>query len=421
MNTRILFVSYDGLLDPLGPSQILPYVTCFRHWHEHVLILTFEKRDRMGSEEGRALRIALDEIGITWKALRFTRAGGLLGKLRDLILMHWWCTWLAWKHRVAIIHGRGHPATQAGLVAKRLTGARLVFDCRGLWADERVDKGGWDLGRRVDRLQYRYYKRVERRLFERSDHVVVLTSAVVPEILRLTSMPEANVTVIPCCADFEHFSLATAERRRASRSSLGLPESSTVLGYLGSIGRMYMLDAYLRLLRHAFEAGADVRGLVVTRDVSAFRKVLLEALPMQWHQRVIIASATRDEVPGLLHAMDVSVSFILPSYARMAASPTKLAESFAAGIPVICNEGVGDTREQVLGVHGGKIVDPTSDQALRCCARELEQVKALGGTSLRNSAAQLLGLPVAVQRYASVHARALSQAPASAAKFPQSK
>lgn len=409
---RLLYVTYDGFLDPLGGSQILPYVTRFRGWSERVVALSFEKQELLSGEEFEKVDATLRRVGIRWKPLRFTRRGGVFGKVWDLLKMNFWCVVLALTHRVDIVHGRGHPASQAGALASFFARARLIFDLRGLWADERVDKGGWNLQLRSHRWQYQHYKRVEKRLLARADHVVVLTSAVVPEVTKIGSIPPSKVTVIPCCADFDHFDLTTTATRAASRDALRIPQHAMVLGYVGSVGRMYMLDAYLRLLRHACEARPEVYGLVVTRDMTGFRQVLAEELPQEWHHRVKIVSAGRNEVPGLLHAMDMSVSFILPSYARMAASPTKLAESFAAGVPVICNEGVGDVREQVEQVQGGRIVDPVSDDALRACARELDQIKALSGAGLRGRAARLLGLPVATQLYATVHARVLGHAAA---------
>ena len=58
-------------------------------------------------------------------------------------------------------------------------------------------------------------------------------------------------------------------------------------------------------------------------------------------------SVTYDQVPTLLPAMDVMISFILPTYARMGASLTKLAECFAMGIPVVANSGVGDVKQTI--------------------------------------------------------------------------
>ena len=99
------------------------------------------------------------------------------------------------------------------------------------------------------------------------------------------------------------------------------------------------------------------------------------------------------------------VSFIQPSYARIAASPTKLAECFAVGIPVICNDGVGDVAMQIRQLGAGVIVDPASDDALSDVVQKLDEVFAMGGQRLREAARPLLGLEVAEERYRSVYSR----------------
>ena len=46
IKNRVLYCTYDGLLDPLGGSQILPYVYSFSTFIESIDILSFEKKDK---------------------------------------------------------------------------------------------------------------------------------------------------------------------------------------------------------------------------------------------------------------------------------------------------------------------------------------------------------------------------------------
>jgi glycosyltransferase involved in cell wall biosynthesis len=254
-------------------------------------------------------------------------------------------------------------------------------------------------------MQYQHFKRTERALLLNSDQVVVLTQAVVSEVIKLGAAPSSKITVIPCCADFEHFPLATIQRRAQARDCAGIPNDSLVLGYLGSVGRMYMLDRFFRLFELAAVQRKDVHALIITQDVAALKKVMNSELHSGLHVRVHIKPATRNEVPNVISAMDLLVSFIQPSYARMAASPTKLAECFSVGIPVICNSGVGDVAEQIKQLQAGIIVDPTSNDDLLLAANRLNEICAMGGNRLRDEAREVLGLEVAVERYHSVYSK----------------
>jgi glycosyltransferase involved in cell wall biosynthesis len=402
---RVLYITYDGLLDPLGGSQILPYVTTFPDWHERVLILSFEKPQRLASADHAPLAERLSQLGILWKPLTFTRRGGAFGKVWDLFRMYAWAIWLAARHRTSTVHGRGHPATQVGLFVKKLMGVQLVFDCRGLWADERIDKGSWNMRRFTHRLQYRHFKNVEKTLLWRADHVVVLTNAVVPELVGQVSAIQNKVTVIPCCADFDLFQLTDQRRQAAARSQLGLADASIVLGYVGSIGSMYMVDRFLRLCELALSQDPAAHALVLTPDPSAMQPLMKEHLAPNLQARMRVRCATRTQVAELIPAMDVLVSFIRPSYARIASSPTKLAECLAEGVPAICNPGVGDVTEQLSALDGGIVIDPMSDDALQDAVAHLSSVRAKGGLRLRIEARKLFGLEVAVARYQSIYAQ----------------
>ena len=404
MTLSPLYITYDGLLDPLGASQILPYLKGIAAVQRGMVVLSFEKAER-AARDGEAMAAVLAAHGIQWKPLRFTTGMGVSGKVWDLAKMYFWGARLGRKNDIHVVHTRGHPAAQIGLFIKWLVGAKLIFDFRGLWVDERVDKGGWDLSSWFHRMQYHHFKRTERKLLSNADQVVVLTQVVVNEVIKLGATPPSKIMVIPCCADFDHFPLATVQRRAQARDSAGIPNDARVLGYLGSVGRMYMLDRFFRLFELAAVQSKDVRALLITQDVAALKRVMESELPSALHARVHIKPATRNEVPNLIPAMDLLVSFIQPSYARMAASPTKLAECFAEGIPAICNAGVGDVAEQIEKLGAGVIVDPASDEELLAVMDRLDEICAMGGVRLRDAARESLGLEVAMGRYQSVYSK----------------
>jgi len=398
---KILYITYDGILDPVGASQIIPYIIGLAEF-KSVILLSFEKSIRYQSGAAIAA-IMLNNYGIKWYPLHFTDGVGMFGKIIDLIKMYLMAIWLSFKYDISVVHARGHTSAQVGLFLKSIFKSKLLFDFRGLWVDERVDKGGWDLSLYIDNLQYRYYKKVERKLLSKADHVVVLTHAVVKEVLKLGVPYEKNITVIPCCADYDHFPLTNSLSRSEARKKNNIPEQAIVLAYLGSIGRMYMIDRYLQFIHFAHLNLENVYSLVITHDVTLLDKIVKEVLPQHLHQRIIVRSASRNEVPFIIPAMDILVSFIMPSYARIAASPTKMAECYAAGIPVIANRGVGDVEEQVESLAAGILVDPYSDVDMINAVKRLPEVITMGGARLRDSSRSMFGLEVANKRYRSIY------------------
>ncbi|MBN8491263.1 MAG: glycosyltransferase [Burkholderiales bacterium] len=395
-----LFVSYDGLTDPLGGSQILPYLRSIAAHPRPLHVLSFEKPDRLATA-GETLRAELDAAGIRWTPLVFSR-GGLPAKVRDLASMYAVAIRLAWQRRFGVVHCRGHLAAQVGALLKALFGVRLIFDFRGLWVDERVDKGGWDLSRWRDRLAHRLFKRIERGLLRYSDHVVVLTQAILPYLASLGVQP-GRMTVVPCCADFGHFRLPEPAMRDQTRRQLGLPQSGLVVGYLGSAGPMYMSGQFLRFAEAAIVAGGAAAVLCITPDATRFRE---EIAARRWDALGItyaVVSGTREDIPRLLSGLDVLVSFFLPGPARIGTSPTKMAECFAQGIPMVTNPGVGDVERLMDELDGGLLVDPTDSGAMTKASAGVGALTTKGGQRLREAARPLLGLEHASAQYASVY------------------
>lgn len=394
-----LFITYDGLLDPLGGSQILPYVRAISGQPRYIHVLSFEKPERLEAD-AHALRSLLRAEGIGWTPLLFSPSR--LGKVWDLARMYTFAIQLAVRHHLKVVHCRGHLAAQVGSFVKALTGARLLFDFRGLWVDERVDKGGWDLSNRLDRIVYRAFKWLERYLLNYSDQIVVLTQAIIP-LLQSMGVQQERITVIPCCADFSHFQLPTPEARAEARRSLGLPESGIVIGYLGSIGAMYMTEEFLFTAETAIETGAATAVLCITPDVDRMRHHIRGR---NWDGLGIVhrvVSARRNEVPGLLAAMDVMVSYFVPTQARIGTSPTKMAECFAQGISMVTNPGVGDVEILLSKLNAGVLVDPENPASIREACAHLRDTIAMGGQRLRDSARPLLGLEYAAERYRKVY------------------
>lgn len=397
-----LFITYDGLLDPLGASQILPYLRAIASKEERLHILSFEKKQRF-AHSAQAMRSQLEGTTINWNPLLFTSSWGILGKLWDLLRMYAAAMAIAAKLRPSVVHARSHAPAQVGLLIKQLFGARLLFDFRGLWADERIDKGGWRLSNPWHRLQYRHYKRVEHRLLAKSDHVVVLTEAVVSEVLHLGVTNRDRLTVIPCCADFSHFKLATPVTRQLARGYFKIPQDSLVLGYLGSVGGMYTPERFLQLVDLAAARFPNLQVLVLTPDLEAFLELMRLKLPSRFWPRIQTRSANRDQVARWVPAMDVLVAFTRTSYARISMSPTKLAEVWASGIPALCNSGVGDVAQLVAELDAGMVINIDSDQELQNAAKALPSLVTKGGKRLRDAAQAKLSLALAADRYLGIY------------------
>ncbi len=349
------------------------------------------------------MRTLLGRSTVAWTPLSFTHRLGKLAKVWDLLRMYTAALALVARHDIAIVHCRSYQAMQVGALLRRLLGVRTIFDMRGLWVDERVDGGLWPQHRWINRLAYRWYKRIEASLLARADHIVVLTEAVVPELQRLCPTLRAPVTVIPCCADFDHFVVPLGAKERG-RLTLGISGDDLVLSYLGSLGTWYLLEEMLQFFAAALRLRGDVHLLLVTRDWSPACEALVDRLHLRSaRSRIHVRPASREDVPALIASGDVMLSFIKPAYSKIASSPTKLAEAFALGIPVISNKGIGDVDSITTDLDAGALVDIQDPEDLERVARNLDVIRAKGGDRLRNAARERFGLEIAAASYRAVY------------------
>ena len=170
----ILYLSYDGILEPLGESQVLSYLERLSADYD-ITLISFEKRDDT-SKENRFLKFKtrLKEGGICWHPLRYHKTPPVLSTAYD-VARAWWQA-VQWQRRnpSGIAHARGYVAGLVALFIKQRGRIRFLFDMRGFWPEEKIEAGHWT----NSSISYRVAKWCERLFFERSDAIVSLTDAV---------------------------------------------------------------------------------------------------------------------------------------------------------------------------------------------------------------------------------------------------
>lgn len=337
----VLYISYDGMLEPLGQSQVIAYLERLAADYA-IHLLSFEKpADRNQAGKVAATRKRLGDAGIAWHPRTYHKTPTIPATLFDMVQGGLSALWLTLRHRIKLVHARSYVPAVMGLLVKRLTGAKLLFDIRGFWADERTDGGIWPPGG----WTYRINKRIEQGLMRQADHIVTLThasQAVISSFPYFAGKPPP-VTVIPTCADLERFSPDTAST----------PHVFT-LGYVGSIGTWYLFDEVIECFKLIRQRRPDARLLVVNRNEQEVVRQTADAAGIP-EDCIDIVAADHAEVPRYVRQMSAGAAVIRPVYSKIASAPTKLAEYLGCGVPCLGNTGVGDM-ELILEHEGCGVV-----------------------------------------------------------------
>ena len=398
---RVLYLSYDGMTDPLGASQVLPYLAGLTKRGHRITLISFEKPERSGQERAAIAQTCVDG-GIEWHPLAYHKRPPLLSSMYDVRQMWRLASGLHRRRPFDLVHCRSYLPSLVGLKMKRRFGVPFVFDMRGFWADERVDGGIWNLSNPLFAAVYRYFKKRETEFLAEAHHIVSLTEEGRKILLdRGGDEHGPPIVVIPCCVDFDAFSPVTPERRTAARHDLGIDADATVAAYLGSWGSWYMTGEMLDFFKVQLERDAKAIFLIVSREPRD--QIIADA---RRHgiavDRLIVRPASRAEVPKLVAAADYGLFFILPVFSKKASSPTKMGEFLSLEVPVVANRDVGDV-EPILRESGAGVVVDAFDGA--SYARALDQLETLKPDIKRWRAAarRWFDLDTGIDRYDAIY------------------
>jgi glycosyltransferase involved in cell wall biosynthesis len=352
---RTLYLCYFGLREPLTQTQVLPYLRELSRSRIATRLLTFEPGwpRSWGHEERRAWREGLRRDGIEWEALAYHKKPSALATLYDILVGTLTAVRLARREMIDVLHARTHIPLAMALLARGFCGAKIIFDIRGLVADEYVDAGIW---RRTGPV-YRTIKWIERVGIARAEQIVVLTERMSAWLVEEMKVDPAKIEVIPCCADFSRFN---------GKSSGVAPETGAAdrfeVVYAGSVTGLYLLEEtgkfFLALRRR--RPSAYLR--ILTASPAAEASETLRDLGLG-EEDYWVGAVQPSEVPAYLRRAKVGLSFIKPTFSKIATSPTKIPEYLAAGIPVVSNAGIGDTDRALLDDRVGIVVRDFSREA----------------------------------------------------------
>jgi glycosyltransferase involved in cell wall biosynthesis len=356
---KAVFVSYDGALDPLGGSQVVPYVVGLARRGVDMTLISFEKPEAWSRVSHReTLQARLASADVRWRPLVYHRRPRVSATVWDLVQG---IRALRQEVRHAddtIIHCRGDVAMFMARHAGLTRSTPFLYDVRGLFSDERVESGSWPAGGALDRI----VRRAETGNLSRADAVVVLTKRASAELSRRRAPPPPT-RVIPTSADLDRF----RPREPPSTPDYGLC-------YVGSLGTWYMTKEMVAFARRA-STKVTGRVLFLTPQVDEARRAGADE---SWAE---VRSVAPEQVPEWLRRARAAFFFIRPTPAKRASCPTKLGECLATGIPFVGNTGIGDLDELVLREPVGVLIDTFEDKAYDDAALRLAALLARAETS----------------------------------------
>lgn len=404
---HILFISYDGMTDPLGQSQVIPYLAGLTREGYTFTIMSCDKPEKYRSHKEYVEKL-IAPYAIRWISLPYHKKPPVLSSVYDFWKLKQAARRLHREHHIDMVHTRPGVPQLVALYLKKKFGIRFMNDIRGFWADERVDGGMWNLSNPLYKTVYRFFKRKEDDCIRVADYNTCLTYKGREEILKWDHLPQpVKLDVVPCSVDLDLFDPAKIDLSLKEKfaAELNIGKDDFVISYLGSIGGWYMTREMMQFAGILLAKMPHARFLFISNNnhediLAAARQFNIPA------DKIIVKFGKRHEVPVLLSFSNFSLFFIKPCYSKISSSPTKHGEIMAMGIPVIANSGVGDVKEIVEKYNAGYVLDGFTEAEMEAVAEKINRgEKQFSSTAIREGAKDFYSLEKTLEVYASVYSK----------------
>ncbi|MFC1631101.1 hypothetical protein ACFL2I_00940 [Candidatus Omnitrophota bacterium] len=405
---RVLYLAYNGLLEPLLYSQVITYLReLTKTLKIEIVVLSFEKVGLLLSSEQRqsikTLKARLASDNIHWYWLRYHKWPPVLSFLYDVFLGLVVGSILVGRKKISFIHARSYVAAIVAAMLSKLYKINYIFDMRAFMVDEWIDTGV------IPKFAglVNFAKGVERWLLENSSYTVVLTEAARGALgdFSRANVRNSRVEVIPCCVDTRRFNFRVSADR-ALLKKMGL-EDKFIFIYIGSLGgKFYLFDKMLDFFSVAREIIPNAQLLLLTPNVGYLDSQKSNNHNQGLFDHISYLSVEPQEIAPYIPLASAGLAFYLPLPSRIATSPVKIGEYLASGIPFAVNRGVGDTEELINRFAVGTVVKDFTDLDYRESVNrllDLARQKEKTAKICREACEKVLSLDIAIQRYSKIY------------------
>ncbi len=395
--TPTLYLTRNGLLEPLGQSQVLSYLKGLSRDHQ-ITLITFEKSEDMADTQAMAKANAdCEAYSINWHPKSFRHRPKLLAPAWSMFEMFWSAYRAARAGEAQMIHARSYLPAAAAWAVFRLTGTPFIFDMRALWPEELIVASRLQRGSIVHKV----LTHLEKVCLRDAAAVVSLTNAAV-EYLRdqyPTELQRQRIAVIPTCADLQRFKQSDK------------PPSERVYGCVGTLlSGWFLLDWLAAFFNTVAQKDPEARFEVITRDDAETVRAALD-IDGNLCDRLSIFPSASESVHEALQKQSTSVMFFTDGTSKLGSAPTRLGEALGCGVPVVANEGVGDVADIIRQNNIGVIVKDGSEASMALALDELGTLRSDPDlpSRCRKAAEEVFSLEAGTKAYRKLYADILGR------------
>lgn len=388
MKTVLYLGCRTGLLEPLGRSQILPYMLNTSKNYNIVIFSSEKKEDIENREYYNQIKNLLNKNKIIWHhtIFKFGKKNIPFSLTRDFFTTIFLCA----KFNVDIIHCRCYLPNFVGVIVKIFFRKKLIFDMRGLWPEELA------LGLKKGRKSffYKILKFIEFINIFYSDNVISLTNKAKEYLVEIYKLDSKRVFTIPTCVDLKKFQYCLPKDNQSKKFSC-----------VGTIISDWFLVDWLSMFFKCIDEYDDQATFEIISKDDENKIISRLNLNNSIKKKLSIKSATSDQMPSLIKDHCASAFFFKSDISKLGSSPTRCGEILAVGRPIICNSGVGDIEQIITGNNIGVIVNDPDYNSMLGAIKDLYKLinDPLTSNRCRNFAESYYSVIKATNKYKEIY------------------
>jgi glycosyltransferase involved in cell wall biosynthesis len=376
-------------MEPLGESQVLKYLLKISSTH-NIHLISFEKSaDIKNAQKFKDFKEICSAHQIKWKPLTYSRFIKYLSSIKNIFNLFFKAWIILLRKKIDIVHIRSYMPGIAALPLKKIFKFSLVFDMRGLWADEKVDRLGW----KKTQLKYKFFKFLETKLLHHSQSIISLTNGLKTYLID-QGYDERKIITIRTCVDLEIFHPINYKNNK---------DSSINLGYLGSADTAYDIFPVLELFNQILRIHQNIKLKIFTKsDPQVIYKLASEVGINS--SFIDIQFCDRKDLNVAINKLNAILFYLKPSFSLLASMPTKIGESLGCNVPIICNAFNEDIEELMDNNHAGQLIE--FNRSNREALRVLDFIESFANKSTcRRLAKNEFNLEVGAQKISDIYLR----------------
>src|SRR5687768_3272372 len=100
----VLYITYDGITDHIGQSQVAPYLLGLAAKGHSVTLLSAEKMER--EDIIKKYKVIFNEAGIQWEVVAYHKKPPVVSTIADVVKMRRIAKHLVMQNKIRVVHCR---------------------------------------------------------------------------------------------------------------------------------------------------------------------------------------------------------------------------------------------------------------------------------------------------------------------------